>query len=89
LKDWNLKREVASLDQNRIRHTLILTDPVTRLTVRCEGIEYLDFPVIEWALYFKNNSDVDTPIIKDIRAIDIKIDGSGSFLLHHNVGFSS
>ncbi len=88
LKNWNLKREVANLDQNRVRHTLIWTDPATRLTVRCEGIEYLNFPVIEWTLYFKNNSDVNTPIIRDIRALDIKIDGGGlpSFLLHHNAG---
>ncbi len=42
--------------------------------LRCVGIEYSDFPTVEWTLYFKNTSDKDTPILADIQAIDVSLD---------------
>ncbi|MGC8743948.1 MAG: alpha-galactosidase [Verrucomicrobiia bacterium] len=88
LKNWNLTRNHRSIDKNITEHTLVWTEPQNRLSVKCVAIEYHDFPVIEWTLYFKNNSNADAPIIQDIKALDVKIDGGNSsrFLLHHNVG---
>lgn len=88
LKDWNLTKTEKRIEQYANELTLIWTDEATKLSVKCIVMEYIDFPVVEWTLYFKNNSDKDTPVIQDIRALDIKIDGSNNskFLLHHNVG---
>ena len=74
LKTWELKRASRKLDDNRTEHTLTYTDPKTGLVVRCVGIEYRDYPCVEWTLFFKNTSDKDTPILSDIQALDLQIE---------------
>ncbi len=93
LRTWTLKRERQSLDAQRTQHTLTYTDPKTGLVVRCVGIEYRDFPTVEWTLYFQNPGGKDTPILSDIQALDTqlaRIPGPSTpqteFRLHHNVG---
>ena len=85
---WKFQEMTKELDVNRISRTLDYTDPNTGLVVRCEEIEYKDFPTVEWTLYFKNTGSADTPILENIEALDIELDrgNSGEFLLHHNVG---
>lgn len=93
LATWKLERAARQLDDQRVEHTLTYTDPTTGLVLRCVGIEYRDFPTVEWTLYFKNTSDRDTPILADIQALDIQVDrqpGPSSeqteFRLNHHVG---
>ncbi len=94
LKTWKLDRTKRELDANRMEHTLTYTDPKTGLVVRCVGIEYKDFPTVEWTLYFKNTGDKDTPILSDIRSLDFLMErqpaassaASQEFRLHHHVG---
>ena len=95
LKTWKSKSAREQLDNQRTRHTLTYTDPETGLIVRCVGIEYADFPTVEWTLYFQNTGARDTPMLADIRALDIRVEaaistpGSGAdseFRLHHHVG---
>ena len=93
LKTWELKRASRKLDEQRAEHTLTYTDPKTGLVLRCVGIEYGDFPTVEWTLYFKNTGGHDTPILEDIQALDIQLERSAAsgakaseFRLHHNVG---
>jgi alpha-galactosidase len=88
LKIWDKSRTSRKLDAHRTQETLTWTDPATKLVVRCEAIIYLNFPTVEWTLYFKNTGASDTPIIENIQALDTDFinDGSSEFLLHHNVG---
>ena len=93
LPHWPVQRESQALDAQRTRHTLSYSDPKTGLVVRCVGIEYRDFPTVEWTLYFKNTSDKETPILSDIQALDTRVTrmpGPSTpemeFRLHHNVG---
>ena len=85
-----MKRASRKLDEHRTERTLTYTDPKTGLVLRCVGVEYGDFPTVEWTLYFKNTSDKDTPILQDIQALDIQLERPGAnaseFRLHHNVG---
>ena len=76
-----------TLDDQRTRHE-ITYDDASGLVVRCVGIEYHNFPIVEWTLYFKNTGATDSPILADIQALDIHLnrDATGEFLLHHNVG---
>jgi alpha-galactosidase len=85
---WELKRAVRKLDEQRTEHALAWTDPKTGLVVRCVGLEYRDFPTIEWTLYFKNTGQKDTPILERIQALDIKLERrqKGEFALHHQTG---
>jgi alpha-galactosidase len=88
LASWPCERQDVVLDERRIRHTICYVDPVTGLEVRCEGLLYLDYPMVEWTLYFKNRSDQSTPILSEIQAIDTRLEhGSESeFVLFHNKG---
>ena len=88
LKSWTFSHAAKALDEVRLQHILTWTDPQTRLSVRMEGIEYRDFPTVEWTLYFKNGGASDSPILENIQAVDLKMTRGdrGEFLLHHGVG---
>ncbi len=88
LPGWTLKRDSKKLDDMRTEHKATYTDPKTGLELRCEAIEYLDFPTVEWTLHFKNTGKADTPIIEKIQALELDMEraDSGEFLLHHNIG---
>ncbi|OJV40295.1 MAG: hypothetical protein BGO25_03895 [Acidobacteriales bacterium 59-55] len=88
IKDWSVQRSSRSLDSLRTEHTQIYKDKGTGLEVRLVGVEYRDFPAVEWTVYFKNTSHVETPIIEKVQALDTRLErnGDGEFLLHHNKG---
>jgi alpha-galactosidase len=88
LKIWELKRDVRALDDKRTEHILTYTDPKTKLVVRCVAVDYRDFPVVEWTVYFKNTSETSTPILENVQALDSRLerDADGEFLLHHSKG---
>jgi alpha-galactosidase len=88
LKTWTIRRASTKLDENRTQRTVAYTDPKTGLVVRCVGVEYHDFPTVEWTLYFKNTGAAATPILENIQAIDVSFARGhyGEFLLHHAVG---
>jgi alpha-galactosidase len=88
LKTWKVQRTSRAVDPQRAEHTQIYQDPETGLEVRMVGLRYLDFPVVEWTLYFKNAGKVVTPILENIQALDtfLQRDGDAEFVLHHNKG---
>jgi len=88
LDRWPLEQSTSKLDEKRTRHTLSYTDPQSKVEVRCETTEYLDFPTVEWTLSFRNTGGADSPILENIQALDAtwKRDPEGEFLLHHAVG---
>jgi alpha-galactosidase len=88
LKGWELKRSFKKLDEQRTERTLVYTDPKSGLVVRCAGIEYSDFPTVEWTLYLKNTGSAETPILSNILALDTRLQRNvqGEFVLHHHTG---
>jgi alpha-galactosidase len=88
LSSWKIERQSREIDSNRTEHKIIYIDPETNLVVRCEAIEYRDFPIIEWTVYLKNDGAKDTPIISDIKAIDtiLQKGADGEFVLNHHAG---
>ncbi len=88
LKTWQRNAKSEDLDANRHRTTVEYLDPTSGLQVRCQAIEYGDFPTVEWTLYFKNTGAADTPILEKVLALDTAWQRSGDreFLLHHAVG---
>ena len=88
LKMWEFNRSSRRLDDNRTEHTLTYTDPKSGLVVRCVAVEYHDFPVVEWTLYFQNTGSAPTPILENIQALDTRFERSedGEFILHHSKG---
>jgi alpha-galactosidase len=85
LDQWPVERSSRDLDSDRRQHVVIHRDPASGLVVRCEAIEYLDFPIVEWTVYFRNNGPNDTPILANIQSLDevFPVGGQGQFLLRH------
>jgi alpha-galactosidase len=85
LANWDPRQSVRQLDQQRTEYTTTFHDPATGLAVRWVGVEYHDFPVIEWTLYFENTGWDDTPILENVRSVDTWFQrrSEGEFVLHH------
>ena len=68
----------------RTERRLVWTDAESGLQVRCEGVEYADYPAIEWTVYFKNNGVTNTPILESIQGLDTSFrrGANGEFVLH-------
>ena len=88
LHNWNVTRSATKLDDHRTEHIVTYREPKPGLEVRCVGIEYHDYPVVEWKLLFKNTSDKPTPILEGILPIDTHFErrNEGEFVLHHARG---
>ena len=88
LNSWKLVRTSTPLENSRREHQIVYDDAETGLQVKCVGIAYSDFPVVEWTLYFKNNGNVETPILSDILAIDTRVERSSTeeYVLHRHKG---
>jgi alpha-galactosidase len=88
LGTWKVERKTKKLDEHRTGYTVTYSDPAGGLVVRCEAVAYDDFPTVEWTLYFKNTGKADTPILENIRSLDVQWQRSreSQYLLHHNVG---
>ena len=88
LSAWRQQREVQKLDEQRTRHVRSWTDAASGLVVRCEAIEYHDFPAAEWLLTFKNTGKAETAILENIQSLDASWQRGtdAEFLLRHAVG---
>ena len=88
LGQWKLHRESKKLDDQREQHTLNWSDPQSGLCVRCVGVQYHDYPTIEWTVYFKNAGTADSPMIENIQAIDtiFSSGAQGDCKLRHHTG---
>lgn len=90
LRQWKVERTSRMLDPKRVEHKVVYADPKTGLEVRCMGVEYNDFPTVEWTVYLKNNGKKDTPIIEGLRAVDMRVEKgpTSEFMLRYNRGSS-
>lgn len=70
LYNWTLAEEKFPPNAGVQRYRITRTDPKTGLRVIVEIKEYLNFPVLEWVVRFKNTGADDTPIIEDIKSLD-------------------
>jgi alpha-galactosidase len=78
LKTWPEKTTVRQLDSGRSEDTFMWTDPKTGLQVRLTAKNYAGSPIVEWTEYFKNDGNVDSPIIEDVQPLDLSVPISGS-----------
>ena len=69
---WKVDRNRRSSTTIAPAHTVVYSDPAGGLAVRCEAVEYDDYPTVEWTLHFKNTGAADTPIIENIQSLDIR-----------------
>lgn len=85
LPSWSRKADENNLDEARVERIFTWRDPKTDVEVRLSAVDYMDFPVIEWTLYFTNHGNHDTPIIEDVQALATTVpvtDGGMPVLLY-------
>jgi len=74
LPKWKKTSTVeAGKDGEELRHVTYV-DPATGLKVACEIKRFKDYPAVDWVARFTNTGDKDTPIITDVRALDLRLD---------------
>ena len=42
----------------------------TGLTIRVDHLEYLDFPVVEWTVWFMNTGETVSPLLREIQGLE-------------------
>ena len=69
------KREIRQEQANAttLQRTLILADPETGLEVRAVATIYTDCPGVDWTLYFTNKGTNETPVLEQVKAIDVMV----------------
>ncbi len=85
---WRVKESVTPLDSVRTEHTLVWTSPSQEVEIRCQSIQYSDYPVVEWLVLIKNNSEQDSGVFENIQGVDLLLpfDGNTAATLHHGRG---
>ncbi len=93
LDGWSVERKTVDLDRDRTAIQTTWLDPGSGLRVSHEAIRFADFPACEWVLYFENTGTKDTPIVEDVRALDIALrrpmSGEAPYRLHKTNGAPS
>src|SRR5260370_39125916 len=77
LRTWPKTAESKHVDGGRSEHIVRWADPKTGLQVRVEALEFADSPVLEWTVYFKNDGQVDAPILEYVQALDVSFPVAG------------
>ncbi len=87
LASWKSARSFRVIDRDRLERTLTYTDPKTGLEIRCVGVEYADYPTVEWTVFLRNGGSARSPLIEDFLAADLPLRNSSGaeYLLHHSL----
>lgn len=70
---WPKNTSERKLDNARIERTFTWSDPNTGMEVRLVAVDYQEYPVIEWTMYFTNRSSKDSAVIEDIQALNTTV----------------
>ena len=73
INSWKSDQREEQIDAATRRRTLTLTDPQTGLEVKAIATIYTDTAGVDWTLYFTNRGNQDTPLIEQVKALDLCI----------------
>ncbi len=88
LMKWPMKRQTRQMNSQCKRHVLTYRDPQSRLQLRCVVLEYLDYPAVEWTLYFRKEEQKEMAILEKVQAGDFVLSGekAGDFTVYYAEG---
>jgi alpha-galactosidase len=78
LNRWKSQAKDERIDSSKRRRTLILSDPETGLEVRAIATIYTDTAGVDWTLHFTNKGSKDTPVLEQVKAVDVTINPGDS-----------
>lgn len=85
LDGWNKQVKNEKVDETKRKLTLVLSDPLTKLEVKAIAMVYTNTAGVDWTIHFTNNGTKDTPVIEQVKAVDVSInlrDNPESPVLH-------
>jgi alpha-galactosidase len=88
LKD-SAKTESTSEAADHVAHVYTWKDPKTGLKVEAVMRVFKRYPAVDWVLYFQNDGAGDTPILEDIKTLDLTLrtdDAKQPAVLHQIIG---
>lgn len=86
---WRPVIKTRRIDSNILETVYEGADSDSGLTIRAEVLEYRDFPVVEWIVWFANDGEETAPLLSDIQAMDATFAGERPVLHHCNGDFCS
>lgn len=72
LRTWEFAAQSSEVPGATL-HELTWRDPATGLVVRAQAKVFERYPAVDWVLTFENTGTQDTPIIENIRALDVTL----------------
>ncbi len=75
LGQWlrSVQDQAADVAKQQRQRILTLTDPETGLEVRAVATIYTDTPGVDWTLHFTNKGTRDTPLLEQVKAVDVTV----------------
>ncbi len=75
LGQWrrSVQDQAADVVKQQRQRILTLTDPETGLEVRAVATIYTDTPGVDWTLHFTNKGTKDTPLLEQVKVVDVTI----------------
>jgi len=70
-----------ALSGGRTQYQMTWTDPATGLEVRVVAVDYGDYPAVEWTGYLRNAGAKVTPLIENLRGVDLSFEGASEDLV--------
>ena len=68
---WNPLVSQSIADSRTLRTDISGRDPQTGLIVTVEVVRYRDHPVVEWVVWFRNTSQQNLPVLRNVLAADL------------------
>ncbi|HOD50941.1 MAG TPA: alpha-galactosidase [Candidatus Hydrogenedentes bacterium] len=86
LADWRLEHTQEILEGRQVRR--LVWSNAAGFQVHCEAVSYANYPAIDWLVSFQNAGSADTPILENVRALDVSVPiGAGAAaVIHHARG---
>ncbi|QGQ94285.1 hypothetical protein EHS13_04875 [Paenibacillus psychroresistens] len=60
------------LSGKRVQH-IVEYKLLAEISIVCSAIEYLDYPFVEWTVYIQNYGKQDSPVIRNVMAMDLNL----------------
>ena len=71
------------------RRVITYRDPVSKLEVRCELTCFTEYPAVEWVIFLKNTGMADSPVIENLKPLDLSIDVPARDVILHRMNGST
>ncbi len=70
IKKWAFTSKRESDDNKMVKYLFTWRDPATGLLTECSVKGFKEFQTVEWVINFTNTSSKNTPILREVKAID-------------------